>query len=107
MNGEHKTEADADYDFNSLIKKQQEPDETFVLKGSTEKYDWQQTMTEIDVFVPLPDEARLSRKQVRSMPCILYALYTLSLVCYLLTATSHPQHPTPPRRWWWSSRVQA
>lgn len=78
---EHKTEEEADYDFNNLIKKQQEPDETFVLKGSTDKYDWQQTMTEIDVFVPLPDEAQLSRKQVCSMFCISCVLYFLRAIC--------------------------
>jgi len=62
---EHRNEAEADYDFQNLIKKQQEPDETFILRGSTDKYDWQQGMAEIDIFIPLPDEEKLSRKQVK------------------------------------------
>jgi len=62
---EHRDEAEADYDFQNLVKKQQEPDETFILRGSTDKYDWQQGMTEIDVFIPLPDEEKLPRKQVQ------------------------------------------
>ena len=87
---EHKSDADADYDFNNLIKKQQEPDETLVMKGSTDKYDWQQTMTEIDVFVPLPDEAQLSRKQVWTMLNMLCVLLTIRCNDLLLPPTSTP-----------------
>jgi hypothetical protein len=56
---------DEDYDFNDLVKKQQESDESFILRGSTEKYNWQQSMSEVDVFIPLPDESQLPRKDIK------------------------------------------
>ena len=46
------------FDYQQLIDRRREMDETVVLNGSTDKYDWQQTKTEIDVWMPLPEGIR-------------------------------------------------
>lgn len=63
------------FDYESLVKKQQETDVNFILKSSTDKYNWQQGMKEIDVFIPLPDEAVCSKKAVQ----VIFKTGTLSV----------------------------
>lgn len=50
-----------EFDYESLVNKRQELDKDVVLKGSTDKYDWQQTKTEIDVFIKLPEEVEKAK----------------------------------------------
>jgi hypothetical protein len=49
---------DDDFDYEQLVNQRRELDEALILKGSTDKYDWQQSKTEVEVWMPLPEGLR-------------------------------------------------
>lgn len=46
------------FNYDKLVSQRREMEESLVLKGSTDKYDWQQSKTEVEVWFPVPDNLR-------------------------------------------------
>jgi hypothetical protein len=58
-----------------IKQKQEESDENFTLHSSTDKYNWSQSMKEIELFIPLPDEAAVPKNAVQ----VIFKTGTLSV----------------------------
>ena len=56
-----------DFNYEELLKQSKNPEagKDAILHGFTDKYVWHQTLREIDVFIPLEGEDKVSRKEIK------------------------------------------
>ena len=56
-----------DFSYEELLKQSKNPEagKDAILHGFTEKYVWHQTLREIDMFIPLEGEDKVSRKDIK------------------------------------------